>query len=1095
MRHLPGNRLAAVRCRFHWLWLSACLHLDLAAPTQRGSCLAKPGEASDCSAADKVRTVADHVLLQRDIKHFKADGLSKVNADDVSDADEDSMPGPRVRVHIHTHIFGHRAHIRPDTSTRGKTIPCRKPVYATDYDADQACPEECPFWAEDTVGKTKPCRFQCVRAADCGSLDVNATIADKDRRTCRQCLVPACENCLHRKDMAVEEEKSESGWLDWLLAEVRSSVVLPEEQCVKCTSGYDLVDGRCRSQRDWMWQLFFVVLAFIVFFFCAWYFQLFFRPVVNQEGLEHGLKFRSRTRVHMYALDEAARQLWPLNTNLCKEDTVAGPGLALFFNYHRHIILWGFLVGAGWLATALIVSSDLLVVGLRGAGTPQQLCSVIKYGHKFQTETMWLKVVFIFFVYLGTFLASMIHAGLQMCRFQTWDDETTMRDFAAFCSGLPDSWSDRCDSPEGPKVPDDAEAQLANLIQDASGERVVGVSICWSFKAQSKKVRAISNRDVNRAEKDLVNPFSIRTQSTLTNTTSVPSPEDDRITKFFKNVDKMIGMGSPHDDNQELKELQGFHVARQNAGSLGALGAAEQRLPSPRTGSTTRERSPRPFPKRWGGASQAQAATAAPQDDPGAPPEKVVSARPQDEKGLLQTIGTAGYAVAVFETEASRDMAVESIAQSDGLEFKDNRLRLQAIDWEPDTMLWKNFAWPRSRISVVARLLLGILCIIGCLALWATCFYLPYAYYTLSFSYARGEMPGLAASSVFTLLVVAGNQIMYVVCSEVTHRIRFFCQDTFEFTYMVLYTFACMINLFFDLVVTYYTTYVTMLGLNVYTYDGKHLNELTLFDLFMSYPMQRALGHQLFWYAFPSCFLAPYILEPLFATHLPFHIAKLIVRSDPSFRGYHAEDALRFWCPMDFSRYADILLNVCIAVTSFLFPGGFVLQTFGTLCLSHIYMYWYDHYRVLREIPGLILGSSIVDTTVNIMMAVPCCILLTCLIFKIHCLPEYQDVSRGKIATEMVIACSAHVILHVSILLFVLPLCRRRHHRSQSSFAEAAGRLPCSWFNANPVHCLRSKYIYQHKPAFMRFVRGKEYLQVVNRTIGQHYAGGSPPEQ
>merc|ERR1719253_2258579 len=99
--------------------------------------------------------------------------------------------------------------------------------------------------------------------------------------------------------------------------------------------------------------------------------------------------------------------------------------------------------------------------------------------------------------------------------------------------------------------------------------------------------------------------------------------------------------------------------------------------------------------------------------------------------------------------------------------FGDSNVQLQTVDYEPDTVLWDNCAWPRDRRHVVWRLFLGIFVIMVALTVWATCFYLPYAYYMLSFSYARGEMPGFLASTIFTLLVVAGNQIMYFLCNFV----------------------------------------------------------------------------------------------------------------------------------------------------------------------------------------------------------------------------------------------------------------------------------------------------------------------------------------
>jgi len=627
------------------------------------------------------------------------------------------------------------------------------------------------------------------------------------------------------------------------------------------------------------------------------------------------------------------------------------------------------------------------------------------------------------------------------------DDATSMRDFAAFCSGIPTRFNS-----------DHAEDELVACLANATGEKVLGASICWSYKEQCKRVHEICDRDIS--QKDM------RRGTFVGSGVRDEGVEETQLTKMFKNVDKLLGFESPSEANATGAEIR--------APSPSTRVAAPKERPA-------RDRSPGPFRK--------------PQATAGVSEDSIEISESwcdkQDEATVLRTIETAGHAIIVFETERSRDLAVEKVQNAAGVAFGEKSLQLTKVECEPDTMLWDNCAWPTGWRNILSRLLWGILGITVALIVWAVGFYLPYAVYTLSFSYARGEVPGFAASFLFTMLVVAGNQIMYFLCSYVTNGMRFWCQDTFEFTYMVLYTFACFVNLIFDLMITFWTTNEEMIGMGIRTWDGKDLRDLGMFDLWASYPMQRALGNQLFWYAFPSCFLLPFILEPIFAIYLPLHIAKLIVRSNTDFRGYSAEQALEFFCPMDLSRYADIMLNVAVAVLILMFPGGYMLQTFGCLCASHIYMYAYDHYRVLRAIPGCDYGSDNVDQSVNMLMALPCCILLACLIFKMHCLPGNEGAANFTVVVQIIAACTVHTVLHISMLLFVVPCCGRVHHRSESSYAEAASRLPCNWFNANPVHCLRSKYIYHHKPAFTPYVRGKEHLQTANPSIGAYYQGSS----
>ena len=66
-------------------------------------------------------------------------------------------------------------------------------------------------------------------------------------------------------------------------------------------------------------------------------------------------------------------------------------------------------------------------------------------------------------------------------------------------------------------------------------------------------------------------------------------------------------------------------------------------------------------------------------------------------------------------------------------------------------------------------------------------FYLPYAWFTLTFNYSYGQEPGFVAGMTFSMVVVAGNALMYLVCSEVADRARFIYVDDREVCYMLLY--------------------------------------------------------------------------------------------------------------------------------------------------------------------------------------------------------------------------------------------------------------------------------------------------------------------
>jgi len=74
--------------------------------------------------------------------------------------------------------------------------------------------------------------------------------------------------------------------------------------------------------------------------------------------------------------------------------------------------------------------------------------------------------------------------------------------------------------------------------------------------------------------------------------------------------------------------------------------------------------------------------------------------------------------------------------------------------------------------------------------------------------------------------------------------------------------------------------------------------------------------------------------------------------------------------------------------------------------------------------------------------------------------------------------------LHLSLLCAVPKLVGRAQGSDAKTYKEVALREPCSWFSANLLHCLRSKYLFKHSPACSFFVPGQEHLLEVNESIG-----------
>ena len=360
-----------------------------------------------------------------------------------------------------------------------------------------------------------------------------------------------------------------------------------------------------------------------------------------------------------------------------------------------------------------------------------------------------------------------------------------------------------------------------------------------------------------------------------------------------------------------------------------------------------------------------------------------------DVIGILKSIKTYPDAYAIFETEAARDAAVESTGESGGVEFHGNTLKFNALRVEPQTVQWKNCA-STDLVVKAKRIAMGMCIMFAGLALWVVAFYLPYAWFTLTFNYSYGQEPGLVAGMTFSMVVVAGNALMYLVCSEVADRTRFISIDDREVCYMLLYCFACVFNVALGLITTYMVAYRVNVGLRMKTYDGTLLSNLQAFsDRFESYAMQRTLANNLYAYAFP------HVPDPLL---------------DRAGRDVQAKNLLG-GLVFDLSRYADRMLDAMIAVLIFFFPGGFNIKMFLGMALSHLYIYAFYHYRVLRSIQSCNYTDKMVDGCSQWLMAIPCGCMLACFVIKANCQPGYFCLEGDEMVTACAAAFFAHIVL------------------------------------------------------------------------------------
>jgi hypothetical protein len=81
-----------------------------------------------------------------------------------------------------------------------------------------------------------------------------------------------------------------------------------------------------------------------------------------------------------------------------------------------------------------------------------------------------------------------------------------------------------------------------------------------------------------------------------------------------------------------------------------------------------------------------------------------------------------------------------------------------------------------------------------------------------------------------------------------------------------------------------------------------------------------------------------------------------------------------------------------------------------------------------------------------------------------------------------------HIVIHCFVVAFLVPqLLPKEEPVSEVTYRECSKDTACNWFNSNPVHVLRSRYIHDHDPPFIFFMQGKEYVHKRNDKIHQYY--------
>mmetsp|Transcript_64469 Transcript_64469/g.153898 ORF Transcript_64469/g.153898 Transcript_64469/m.153898 type:complete len:1034 (-) Transcript_64469:23-3124(-) len=894
------------------------------------------------------------------------------------------------------------------------------------------CPAECPFRKPDAV---QGCYWSCVSEEQCATAApeaAEAMFADPELRECRRCGIIGCSVC-------------QAG----------------EDACETCVDGFTLQpDGTCLQKPLLVRRIFVAMLCLAVVCTVVVYFMFLCADHINMFNLSKAEAHREMASLRSV---QENHEYYDILTDLRKMPSdgsppVGGPGLLLLFNYQFSILVWVVLVIVAWMWVTFSTSPDLLLLGTSAVEDPVEVCQAVRWGTQTRDKLRLVKATFIGGMYLMTFIGALLFARSQRQRHEEVDHKTaTMMDFALELGELPVEY--------GPDVEDD----IAKFIKESTDIDVVGVSVAWDFREDVGEVLANATAELRKREMQL---------------------ERERGDLWEELVDEDLLKVRRRHINARVWVYYTYCLLIKKMFEVGmGRRRAEPVRQSVRTGRNRRSNVVVSQEGRMMEADRRQNGTGLFSDQ-----TRTADMTEAEIESRLIHMGSSGTAFAVFKSEHDRDKAMALLNLPDAPLYKRQR-RVVAVNpgCDPENIAWENYGF--SNQDLACRIAMGILVMMFAICAWTFCFYMPYAQLEIYAYSTVGNAPHYVYEMVFSLVVCVGNLSLYLICSLVAENAGFRSREKAQGAYVVLYTMSVFCNIAVDISISAATAYWWLKAQGVRNDDGVLISDLpNVSAVLMSYPMQKALARLLFYYNFPTSFIIPYICESIGIIAVPYHLAYRVVISYKMPRPL-SENLLEPM-PMDLSRYGDVLVNVTLATLSLFLSSGLVLWNFLGLLLGNVYIFCYDHYRVLRHVGQFYFSCGWVDSIARRMLSIPCGILAACLVFQLYGMGIGTEHSLWM---WMALAFASHVVLHICLYDILVEnsypesqATQTKKHPIETSYYEVAKQVPGNWFTENPVHCLRSQFIHKHDPPCMLYVKGKEYNLPKNEKLGLCYSCPPP---
>ncbi|CEM38415.1 unnamed protein product [Vitrella brassicaformis CCMP3155] len=450
---------------------------------------------------------------------------------------------------------------------------------------------------------------------------------------------------------------------------------------------------------------------------------------------------------------------------------------------------------------------------------------------------------------------------------------------------------------------------------------------------------------------------------------------------------------------------------------------------------------------------------------------------------ILEGLKGAGEAFVIFQTENDSREAIEQFeefnrthkgaagASADKKLFRGTHaITLEDYDGEPQDVLWDGFS--KTPISKIIKLINGVWMILVAISMWTLFIYLPYAAYVISLYQTPGKNPNIIEDSTMGLIIAGGNAVMGEVVLAIARWAGFRRKDTFDIYCFVLNFLAVEMNMLFDL------------GICVVAAIGQQKEALSTNEAAATADLEKGIADQFWGLLIPGCLVLPYLALPIVIHGLPFFLGRWQVLHKQRITAREAEKLMECVYIDLSSQYGDFIINTSTCLVLLFFVTQHAWSIFLFLVLFALYHYIKDLFLCLRLHKETYFSTGALGNSVIRLWSVPTGMLCGSLVYWhfrhfLGSSPRMFQEHAGEIIGYTALAFFGHIFLYLVVIDYVIPAVVHMVHKPCSkTYKEIEAVTPCTYFNSNPIHVLKSHYC--PKPGqspITPYEIGKEYLQ------------------